>query len=427
MLTRSLIVALSVLVVGSARVEAGSLRTQDRIEGWYSDLDRWLEAVERDHYVWHEKGLPDELLTQAQWLREHIPELSDQRILLELNRVSVFAGDGHTSVSPFATRFETTALPLRFYFFADGVFVIDASPGFEQRIGSQVLAIGGTDANELLPRLRDYVCRDNDQGARWSGPTLLRLTGTLEAIAEGIEPARIPVTLRTPAGEVTVVEFQPAREAPSSGTPKLVPSRLPDAPPPPMYLQDVARSHWFRKLDERTLYAQINQIVNAPEQTFSTFAEQLGTALTEQKPARLVIDLRHNNGGDASLLGPMMRALKEYEHSRSGAEIVVLMGRNTFSAAQVFLAQIDRDTGALFAGEPSSSRPNFVGETNVVRLPWSGGSANISNRYHETIPGDTREFIPPDLPFEISSKDYFANRDPLLELVLARPIAGEKR
>jgi hypothetical protein len=41
------------------------------------------------------------------------------------------------------------------------------------------------------------------------------------------------------------------------------------------------------------------------------------------------------------------------------------------------------------------------------------------NRHHETIPGDTREFLAPDLPLEPSSADYFANRDPLLELMLA--------
>lgn len=206
-----------------------------------------------------------------------------------------------------------------------------------------------------------------------------------------------------------------------------MPSRLPGAPPPPLYLEDVARAHWFRALDERTLYVQFNQVVNAPGETMAEFAERLAKAIAEQDPARLLIDVRHNNGGDGSLLGPLMRTLREFERGRSGAEIVVLMGRNTFSAAQIFLAQVDRDTSPLFAGEPSSSRPNFVGEENPVRLPWSGGSGGISNRYHETIPGDTRDFIAPDLPFELSSADYFANRDPLLELVFARQATGGKR
>ena len=427
MLSRSSISTLALLLFATSPLEAGPARPQDRVDGWISDLDHWLAAAEREHYVWRRHGLSEALLVRAQWLREHIPELSDQRVLLELNRLAALAGDGHTNIRPFASRFETTALPLRFYFFADGLFVIDAAPGFERWIGSQVVSIGETGADALLAHLRDYVSRDNDTTTRWVGPTLLRLTGTLEAITAGIEPTRIPVTLRTPAGDATRVDFTPAREEPSPGTPKLVPSRLPDAPPPPLYLQDVAREHWFRALDERTLYVQFNQVVNAPGQTLAEFAERLAEAIAEQDPARLVLDVRHNNGGDGSQLGPLMRTLRELERTRPGAELVVLMGRNTFSAAQIFLAYVDRDTRALFAGEPSSSRPNFVGEENAVRLPWSGGGGSISNRYHETIPGDAREFIPPDIPFELSSREYFANRDPLRELVLARPVVGAPR
>ena len=408
---------------------AGAIRSQDRVDGWISDLEVWLAAVESQHYdyVWGGKEPSDALFQRADWLREHIPEISDQRVLLEFNRLAALVGDGHTSVWPFATRFETTALPLRFYFFADGVFVIDADPGFERWIGSQLLAIGESETAELLSPLSDYVSRDNDQGARWAGPKFLRLTGTLEAIAEGIEPDRIPVTLRTQGGEEQRVDFAPMRAEPNPNTPKLAPSRLPGAPPPPLYLQDVARAHWFRAIDERTLYVQCNQFVNTPEQTLAAFAARLGEAIAEQDPDRLLIDVRHNNGGDASQLGPLVQEMRKFEQGRQGRELVVLMGRNTFSAAQVFLAQVDRDTSAIFAGEPSSSRPNFIGEVNLVQLPWSGATACISNRYHETIPGDTRTFIPPDIPLELTSTDYFANRDPLLELVLARPRPGSPR
>jgi len=45
---------------------------------------------------------------------------------------------------------------------------------------------------------------------------------------------------------------------------------------------------------------------------------------------------------------------------------------------------------------------------------------SISNRYHESIPGDTRAWIEPEIKVELSSKDYFANRDPVLEAVLNR-------
>jgi hypothetical protein len=52
-------------------------------------------------------------------------------------------------------------------------------------------------------------------------------------------------------------------------------------------------------------------------------------------------------------------------------------------------------------------------------LPWSGAIGSISDEYHESIPGDKREWIAPEIPYVLSSADYFANRDPLLEKVLA--------
>jgi len=403
----------------------GAALVQDRVEGWTSDLDHLLGTLESQHYVWRGKELPEPLLARADWVRENVPRLSDQRMLLELNRLIALAGDAHTYVRAFATRFETTALPLRFYFFSDGLFVIDASAGFEQWIGSEVLAIGTTSAADVETRLADYVTRDNVHGVRWNGPTLLRLTGTLEAIAEGIDPTRVPITLRTHAGEEKRVDFVPVREERSPGTPKLAPSRLPGAPPPPLYLQDVATSHWFRALDARTLYAQFNQVQDAPGQTIAEFAERLGEAIAEHAPARLLVDVRHNNGGNGTLLPPLVKTLRAFDAAHPGG-LIVLMGRNTFSAAQIFLAQVDRDTGALFAGEPSSSRPNFVGEENAFRLPWSGGSGSVSNRYHETIPGDTRAFIAPDFELVLSSADYFANRDPLLERVLAGALDAKR-
>jgi hypothetical protein len=105
-------------------------------------------------------------------------------------------------------------------------------------------------------------------------------------------------------------------------------------------------------------------------------------------------------------------------NGRRETRIYVVMGRNTFSAAQVFLARMNRETNARFAGEPSSSRPNFVGEESMVQLPWSGAIGSISDRYHETIPGDTREWIAPSIRYDPSARDYFANRDLLLEMVL---------
>lgn len=393
---------------------------QARLEGWSHDLDAWLAALEREHYVFQRQGIPEALYAAADELRARIEAYSDQRMLTELQKLACLAGDGHTYVLPFAPRVTTTALPLRLYLFADGWFVIDASAPLERCLGAELLALGPVPASELEARLAPWVSRDAAQGVRWVGPVFATLTGVLEGL--GVERAaeRVPVRLRMRDGTETTIDVAPEPPAPMSGIPKLIPSRLPGAPPPPLYLENVPRAHDWRLLEGGTLYAQFNQVMDAPEGTLADYAAALGKALDEHRPEQFVIDVRHNNGGNSTLLSPLVAQMQRFEREHPDGRLVVLMGRNTFSAAQIFLARADHETNALFAGEPSSSRPNFVGEENEFVLPWSGAPTSISNRYHETIPGDTRDSIPPDLPLVLSSQDYFANRDPLLQRVLAR-------
>lgn len=160
------------LAAALALVQSTDLASDARVDGWTSDLDHWLAALEREHYVFRESGLPEALAARADRLRERIPEVSDQRILVELQGCASLAGDGHTYVLPFAPRVETTGLPLQLYCFSDGVFVIGAEPGHERWIGSEVVAIGATPAKELpsvsRPRSSSSTCATTTAGTRTS-------------------------------------------------------------------------------------------------------------------------------------------------------------------------------------------------------------------------------------------------------------------
>jgi hypothetical protein len=253
-------------------------------------------------------------------------------------------------------------------------------------------------------------------GVRWIGPFLLRFRGMLEVLGLERGAAKVRLGYRTEGGSeaeedidfITVPRFR--------GVPKLGPPHSRGGAAAPLYLRQVSVPYWFERLDASTLYVQFNQVVSGPDESLAAFALRLETALGEQQPKLLIVDVRHNNGGNADLLPPLVGVLKAFE-AKPGAKLVVLTGRNTFSAAQIFIAQVNRETKAVFAGEMSSSKPNFVGEENGIDLPWSKASGSISNRYHESIPGDRREGIEPDLKLEPSSADYFGNRDVLLEAV----------
>jgi hypothetical protein len=268
--------------------------------------------------------------------------------------------------------------------------------------------------------MRPTLSVDNRYGYLWIAPPFLSFRGFLENFADGIGTDSVALTLR-PGGTVTDarVRLPTVVAPPFRGIPKLMASRVTGTGPAPLYLSKVGENFWFSPLPDSVLYLQFNQVMDAPNEPLATFARRFGSAVDSTSPRAIIVDVRHNNGGNLDLLPPLLDVFRHYESTRSGGSIYVLMGRNTFSAAQVFLGQMDRYTRAIFAGEPSSSRPNFVGEEAGVTLPWSGAIGSISNRYHETIPGDTREWIDPEIKVSLSSADYFANRDPLLDKVMA--------
>jgi hypothetical protein len=427
--TRSrLLIALTLLIaIPAQRGLAQASVDTGRVAGWRSDIAYYLDQLKQRHYVYRNRSLPPALIEAASRVSRNVPIYSDQRMLAEFEYLSSFAGDGHTYMLPFgARRVPAQMLPLRMYLFTDGLYVIDAFAGYERWIGARVIQIGDTPAETVIERMRPALSVDNRFGYLWVAPPLLSFRGMLEKFADGIDTGDVALTLHLRGGKNVRVRIPTVAAPPLRGIPKLPPSKVVDAPLPPIYLSNVGENFWFRDLSNGILYFQFNQVMDAPQETLASFSKRLGDHVRETKPSAIIVDVRHNNGGNLTLLPPLMTAFREYEASNPAGQIYVLMGRNTFSAAQFFLGVMDAQTRAIFAGEPSSSKPNFVGEESQVVLPWSGAMGSISDQYHETIPGDRREWIKPEIAYLPTSTDYFANRDPLLQKVLSE-IARKSR
>jgi hypothetical protein len=408
--------AIAVLVALSLPV---GLSAQDRVAGWSGDLKVFLDALASQHYVLRRGPLPDSIRAAADHYRKEVGTWSDDRALAELMRIAQMAGDGHTYVLPFSAAHVTSHyLPLRFYQFSDGMFVIDADPAHERWIGARVDAVAGVPAERITSLMRPYIPRDNDAGGMlFAVATLIRFQGFIEAIANRSLRDSVPLTLTVqPSNRPTVQQF-PLVPAPAlRGMPKLMAPRTVSSPAP-LWLRNVATTFWMEQLRDTVLYVQFNQVQNTPTESLAQAAARLGRTIDARHPRLLIVDARHNNGGNLMLLDPLIDVLRRFTAARG--RLVVISGRHTFSAAQVFLARAEHEAHAEIAGEPSASKPNFVGEENPVMLPYSAAMASVSDQYHESIPGDTRPWIEPRPKVVLSSADYFANRDPVLEAVLA--------
>lgn len=389
-----------------------------RTRNWSADMDFWKEEVKKQHYVYRSTPLPNGFDAQFNKVKSNIESYSDQRMLIELLGLSAMLGDGHTYVLPWgAEGIETKTLPFRFYLFPDGLFVIDAHPGYEEWIGKKVVSIGSTSSEDLMKKVGRFISRDNDQGIRWIGPVMLPLEGMLQALeveGKGNYNISFDVNGKTVTKQFAVTTFQPVR-----GIPKLMPSKINTATTP-LYLQNVAKPYWMKSLKtDGALYVQFNQVMNDQTESLSQFSARLADSIKALSPSKLVIDVRHNNGGNADILEPLLKTLSQFK-STPNAQLYILTGRNTFSAAQISINKAEKLVSPIFAGELSSSKPNFVGEENGIQLPNSKAICSISNRYHETTPGDKRQSIEVQLKVALTSGDYFNGKDPVLESVLKK-------
>lgn len=395
---------------------------EERIQGWQSDIDSLLSLMKQQHYIYRSKPLPEQLLKNAADLKTKVAAYSDERVLLELERLMFYMHDGHSYILPVARKVQTVYLPIQFYIFSNGTYIIDADEPYKNLIGCRVLSIYGVEVDKLANDMNSYIHQDNHYTVKWFAPSILRFRGIYELY--GLSPGSSDISLNLVdknKNKITrKVSFIPANNF--HGIPKLVPSRLLPDSTVPLYLKNVQDNFWFTHLsnNSKLFYFQFNQVEDKENESLGSFGRRLDSILQIEKPKLLIVDVRHNNGGNLDLLQPLINGIKHFERENEKSKIIVITGRNTFSAAQVFISLLDKDTHALFAGEPSSSSPNFVGEGNYITLPWSGAMGSISNKYHESIPGDTRKWIEPDFPVSLSSEAYFKNQDPVLEFILKK-------
>jgi tetratricopeptide (TPR) repeat protein len=138
------------------------------------------------------------------------------------------------------------------------------------------------------------------------------------------------------------------------------------------------------------------------------------------KPARLVIDLRENTGGNGTLNRyPVQQLLRRPALDRPD-RLFVIVGRRTFSAGQQFANLLEAWTQATFVGEPTGQRPSQYGDHRPLVLPASGMTVQISSIFHQAPNEfDTRSFVPPRLYTPLDSKSYRAGVDPALVAILS--------
>ena len=150
-------------------------------------------------------------------------------------------------------------------------------------------------------------------------------------------------------------------------------------------------------------------------------ARPLFESIDAQRPARVVIDMRLNGGGDffegrKHVIEPVKRRPAIDQKGR----LFVVIGRQTFSAALANAIDFKKETNAILVGEPIGERPNSYSENDEMTLPHSRLVVSYSTKYYKFLEADVPAFMP-DHRIDPSWPDFQAGRDAVMEWILAYP------
>jgi phosphoglycolate phosphatase-like HAD superfamily hydrolase len=332
----------------------------DRTEEWRQDLTVLAAELKRVHPRFRECGLTPDFEAQRAALSARLGGLSDAQAVVEIQRLLASVGDGHTLLWPFGMKKGTLLrLPLMLWSFEEGLYVIDASD--RDLIGKRVVHIGGVPTAEVLGRLEPFVSHDNAEQVLWAAPFYATLTDFLAAV--GATSDRNAAILSFDDGGRAAVRAAPID--PASLREKLI---APNTAAAPLYLSRAEDAFWAAELPGGVLYVQINTMNDGRDETLAAFAIALRQRVAGFRA--VAVDLRLNNGGEASKADELLRTLIAAD--TQGVRLAVLTSRMTFSAAQTFAARIDQWTGAVFVGQPTGS--NRLVKKAAFRFSLAGSS-----------------------------------------------------
>ena len=387
-----------------------------RAEGWRTDIDYLVSEIKRVNHLYRKQPLPEALVARQRALKRDVDTLTDEAIFVGMGRMLSPLKQGHVSLAIFPETKRPTVknIPLQFYAFPDGVFVVRSDEKNADLVGAEVLRIEDAPPGELLEQIEEHASVENEMKMLWGGMRPLGSIPVLRGLGV-LKPGRdeVRLTLEKDGQEVERVLAPVAQEQER----KLGP---PPVATPPLFVRNVPRAHWLESLPKSdAVFVQVNQIAADTDESMAEFGLKLRKFLADTPVKNVILDLRHNNGGNTFTYTEMLRTLVAHS-TKEGNRLYVIIGRGVYSATSNLISDLERLARPIFVGEPSSGIGNQDGDESMTVLPYSGIRAFLTSvRWQYSHPWDLRTSMVPDLPVQLTAKDYFAGKDPVMETILA--------
>jgi peptidase S41-like protein len=389
-----------------------------REQRWSTDIRYLVTQLSERHANLYHSVRREDFEAAARRLEKSISSHSDARMVAEIARLVAMVGDGHTGhFIPWDRRNGFRKYPLELWMAPEGPMVISAPAELSELAGAVITRLGRSSPQEVEKAIRPLLPADNGYGAAGLLPAYIVVPELLHALGLIDDMERLTIQGRNRAGRTVTAVLRPVA---ADAKVDRVMVQTPDKRPP--WLRDREEPYWLTWLDsDKTLYIQYNDAsVDKKEEPFAEFCRRVRQAAESKDFARIVVDLRWNDGGSLWRARSLLHTMIQLADRLPEGKLFVIAGRVTFSAATLLAVEFEQHTRALFVGEPTAGRPNGYGEIRRFRLPQSGLEIRYSAwRYQPSSPGDTRAAIMPDLAAVLTAADYNQGVDTAMEAIRA--------
>lgn len=396
---------------------------------WRDDLRFMVMEMERIHpNLFHdvsEQTFREATVTLSQML----PKLSDNEITTGFLKIVALTRDWHTQI--ISKNLSRLWFPLLVRKLKDGLFVFSTSSQYTHFLGARLVEIGSFSADEALLKVKSVTAHDNTCSQDYFAPMFFSVPDVLNGLRINADSDTLRLVVQLFDGEkreviISAGEFDSdddlswywkSETAPTQDCVKLIASDK----SLPGYWKDVDRYYWFEYLEAaKAIYLAFNMTLDSDVgENFKDFTDRMWEFVDRQRVKRLIIDLRHNLGGDHDILSPLIDGVIQRQRINRQDNLFVLIGPKNVSASAHCAAWLENRANPTFVGEPTGARPNHYADPEHIRLPNSQLRLMVSHRYWQNSrSGDSREFIQPHILAEFTSKDHLNFTDPAMEMIL---------
>lgn len=378
-------------------------------------------------------------------------KLTSEAFAMAVAQAAAIAHNGHTNANvwPFLGK----DLPVRAWWFSDGLYIVKAHPAFSRLLGARIEKIGALTAAQAHERVKPYLS-GNDQRIRFLSPGYLVSPVVLKQIGATDKADSVHLTMQLADGKAEEIKLDALAQG-DPGDERLTGLNRGYA----VLIPDPAslRGRWSHVLDnlgdrsllystrsdvqtsflgaaKDVLYIRIDSVASVDDTPLQDkFATIIQKDILPARPRNIIVDLRLNNGGDffnTILFSQAMPRLVP-----RGGRVLVLVGRATFSAGIVTAAMLKGAGGdkVSLIGETMGDDARFWAEGKKVLLPnsrisvryasqfqdYEKGCTELSTCYWATVAFGPRGIsLAPEIMIDTSFAAYANGRDIVLEAAM---------